>query len=66
VADDGYGVSYMVPDENYFFFHISSKKSSVKTDSERFINHVLKSLEDMKAMFVEVQEKEKQANKKED
>jgi carnitine O-palmitoyltransferase 1 len=66
VADDGYGVSYMVPDENYFFFHISSKKSSVKTDSERFINHVLKSLEDMKAMFLEVQEKEKQANKKED
>ena len=56
----------MVPDENYFFFHISSKKSSVKTDSERFINHVLKSLDDMKAMFEEVMEKEKQTKKKDD
>ena len=56
----------MVPDENYFFFHISSKKSSVKTDSERFINHVLNSLDEMKAMFVEVMEKERQANKKDE
>jgi hypothetical protein len=56
----------MVPNEEYFFFHISSKKSSVKTCSERFINHVLKSLDDMKAMFLEVEEKQKQANKKED
>ena len=56
----------MVPDEKYFFFHISSKKSSPQTDSERFINHVLQSLDDMKAMFLEVEEKEKQANKKED
>ena len=63
MADDGYGVSYMVPDEKYFFFHISSKKSSVKTDSERFINHVLKSLDDMKEMLIEVQEREKAAKK---
>ncbi|XP_028402336.1 carnitine O-palmitoyltransferase 1, liver isoform-like [Dendronephthya gigantea] len=55
VADDGYGVSYMVPDEKYFFFHISSKKSSVQTDSERFINHVLSSLDEMKQMFVQLQ-----------
>ena len=59
-------MSYMVPDENYFFFHISSKKSSVKTDSERFINHVFDSLDEMKAMFVEVMEKERQANKKDE
>lgn len=63
--DDGYGVSYMVPDEKYFFFHISSKKSSVKTDSERFIDHVLQSLGEMKEMFVKLLEIEK-TKKKED
>lgn len=64
MSDDGYGVSYMVPNEDYFFFHVSSKKSSVRTDSERFVNHIFKSLHDMKAMFLELHEKEKQQGKK--
>ena len=64
MADDGYGVSYMVPDDNYFFFHISSKRSSSKTDSERLMDHVVKSLHDMKAMFLEVEGKGKEAKKK--
>lgn len=31
VADDGYGVSYIIAGENLVFFHISSKLSSSKT-----------------------------------
>ena len=31
VADDGYGVSYIVAGEGLIFFHISSKKSSNET-----------------------------------
>jgi hypothetical protein len=34
VADDGYGVSYIVMGEDRIFFHISSKKSSEKTVSK--------------------------------
>jgi carnitine O-palmitoyltransferase 1 len=33
VADDGYGVSYIICGEDTLFFHISSKKSSEKTVS---------------------------------
>lgn len=36
VADDGYGVSYMMADDTRTFFHISSKRSAGNTDSERF------------------------------
>lgn len=31
VADDGYGVSYIIAGENLIFFHISSKRSSPDT-----------------------------------
>ena len=33
VADDGYGVSYIIAGEDILFFHISSKKSSPETVS---------------------------------
>jgi carnitine O-palmitoyltransferase 1, liver isoform len=33
VADDGYGVSYIIAGEDLIFFHISSKKSSHDTVS---------------------------------
>lgn len=33
VADDGYGVSYIIAGENLLFFHISNKKSSRQTVS---------------------------------
>ena len=33
VADDGYGVSYIVAGEDLLFFHISSKKSCLTTVS---------------------------------
>ena len=51
VADDGYGVSYMVPDENRIFFHISSKISSGKTDSEKFLKLLFQTMDDMKELF---------------
>jgi carnitine O-palmitoyltransferase 1 len=34
VADDGYGVSYIIAGEDIVFFHISSKRSSSKTGQE--------------------------------
>jgi carnitine O-palmitoyltransferase 1 len=37
VADDGYGVSYIVAGEDTIFFHISSKKSSPHTVSYRSV-----------------------------
>lgn len=37
VADDGYGVSYMIAGENTIFFHVSSKFSSSETVSSPFV-----------------------------
>lgn len=53
VADDGYGVSYMIAGEDLLFFHVSSKKSSKETDSARFANNISKAFADMKLMFEE-------------
>ena len=36
VADDGYGVSYMFPNDDVIFPHITSKHSASQTDSSRF------------------------------
>ncbi|XP_066946043.1 carnitine O-palmitoyltransferase 1, liver isoform isoform X2 [Macrobrachium rosenbergii] len=51
VADDGYGVSYIIAGEDTVFFHISSKKSSPVTDSRRFARQIEKALDDMKNLF---------------
>ena len=51
VADDGYGVSYLVAGENRFFFHVSSKRSSTVTNSARFAKAVRQALVDMRALF---------------
>lgn len=37
VADDGYGVSYIIAGEDLLFFHISNKKTSQQTVSIYFI-----------------------------
>ena len=50
VADDGYGVSYMVLQDK-IFFHISSKKSSEETSSTRFQAYLRQALRDMKELF---------------
>lgn len=51
VADDGYGVSYIIAGEDFIFFHISSKKSCPQTDSTRFAARLKQALRDMKTMF---------------
>jgi len=53
VADDGYGVSYMMANDDITFFHISSKRSCKKTDSEKFKAALWKAHEDMRALFDE-------------
>nr|KAF6267555.1 carnitine palmitoyltransferase 1B [Myotis myotis] len=51
VADDGYGVSYMIAGENTIFFHISSKFSSSETNAQRFGNHIRQALLDIADLF---------------
>ncbi|KAL6442752.1 hypothetical protein ACFW04_002673 [Cataglyphis niger] len=51
VADDGYGVSYIIAGENLLFFHVSSKRSSSKTDAARFAKQIEKALDDMKNLL---------------
>ncbi|GAU97629.1 hypothetical protein RvY_08895 [Ramazzottius varieornatus] len=51
VADDGYGVSYIISGENVLFFHISSKKSSTQTSSDRFRKAIRQALLDIRALF---------------
>nr|XP_045604832.1 carnitine O-palmitoyltransferase 1, liver isoform-like isoform X2 [Procambarus clarkii] len=51
VADDGYGVSYIIAGEDILFFHVSSKKSSPVTDSQRFARQIEKALMDMRYLF---------------
>ncbi|XP_055588648.1 carnitine O-palmitoyltransferase 1, liver isoform isoform X1 [Uranotaenia lowii] len=53
VADDGYGVSYIVAGEDLIFFHISSKKACGTTSSERFSQQIARALDDMKHLFEE-------------
>ncbi|XP_053567657.1 LOW QUALITY PROTEIN: carnitine O-palmitoyltransferase 1, liver isoform-like [Bombina bombina] len=51
VADDSYGVSYIIVGENLINYHISSKFSSSETDSHRFGKHIRGALLDILALF---------------
>ncbi|XP_058264297.1 carnitine O-palmitoyltransferase 1, liver isoform isoform X1 [Hemibagrus wyckioides] len=51
VADDGYGVSYIILGEDLINFHISSKHSSPETDSHRFGSHIKQAMLDILALF---------------
>uniref|UniRef100_A0A671YA61 Carnitine O-palmitoyltransferase 1, muscle isoform n=1 Tax=Sparus aurata TaxID=8175 RepID=A0A671YA61_SPAAU len=51
VADDGYGVSYIIVGENLITFHISCKFSCPDTDSYRFGQHIWKAMVDIQALF---------------
>ncbi|KAI1237972.1 hypothetical protein IHE44_0014070 [Lamprotornis superbus] len=51
VADDGYGVSYIILDENSIHFHVSSKISCSETDSHRFGQNIQKALVDIMGLF---------------
>jgi carnitine O-palmitoyltransferase 1, liver isoform len=50
VADDGYGVSYMVSGENSVFFHVSSKFSAPNTDSARFVERIRVAMADLREL----------------
>ena len=45
------GVSYMVTGEDRIYFHVSCKRSSDRTNSERFRGHVLESFRKLRALF---------------
>uniref|UniRef100_A0A8I3NF02 carnitine O-palmitoyltransferase n=2 Tax=Canis lupus familiaris TaxID=9615 RepID=A0A8I3NF02_CANLF len=51
VADDGYGVSYILVGENLINFHISSKFSSPETDSHRFGKYLKQAMSDIISLF---------------
>ena len=51
VADDGYGVSYMVAGEDQIFFHVSSHKNAKNTDSSKFLTNIKQALVDIKDIF---------------
>ncbi|XP_062847047.1 carnitine O-palmitoyltransferase 1, liver isoform isoform X1 [Trichomycterus rosablanca] len=51
VADDGYGVSYIILGEDLINFHISSKHSSHETDSHRFGSHIKQAMLDILNLF---------------
>ncbi|KAJ0405889.1 hypothetical protein ATCC90586_003350 [Pythium insidiosum] len=53
VAEDGYGVSYMIAGENMIAFHISSKLSCEKTSSEQFAKDLFQAFADMKKLLLE-------------
>lgn len=51
VADDGYGVSYMVAGEDMIWFHCSSKKSSARTATARFMGHLFEAFREMRVVM---------------
>ncbi|XP_049885922.1 carnitine O-palmitoyltransferase 1, liver isoform [Pectinophora gossypiella] len=62
VADDGYGVSYIIVGEETIFFHVSSKKSCPITSSSNFVKQIEGSLKDVQDLFVEYKKlKQKQS-----
>jgi len=50
VADDGYGVSYIIVGEDCIFFHVSAKKSCPGTDAYRFAKRIETALADIRKM----------------
>ncbi|XP_026523955.1 carnitine O-palmitoyltransferase 1, liver isoform isoform X1 [Notechis scutatus] len=51
VADDGYGVSYIIVGENLINFHVSSKFSCIETNSHRFGKNIKQALCDILNLF---------------
>lgn len=51
VTDDGYGVSYIISSDQTVSFHVTSKKSSSKTDSSRFVTNIVQAMQDMRSLF---------------
>ncbi|XP_068081222.1 carnitine O-palmitoyltransferase 1, liver isoform isoform X2 [Anabrus simplex] len=53
VADDGYGVSYIIAGEDILFFHVTSKQSSPETNSSGFVSQIERALADIRNLFLE-------------
>ncbi|KFD58677.1 hypothetical protein M513_00370 [Trichuris suis] len=53
VADDGYGVSYIIAGDHVISYHISAKVSCPTTSASRFRDGLRKSLSDIRALFEE-------------
>ncbi|XP_018592425.1 carnitine O-palmitoyltransferase 1, liver isoform-like isoform X1 [Scleropages formosus] len=51
VADDGYGVAYIILGENMINFHVSCKHSCAQTDSHKFGAQIRRALLDLLALF---------------
>ncbi|XP_063681004.1 carnitine O-palmitoyltransferase 1, liver isoform-like isoform X4 [Bolinopsis microptera] len=51
VADDGYGVSYIIAGEDNIFFHVSSKKACPNTNSRKFAADIEEAMQDIKNLF---------------
>ncbi|KAG7313641.1 hypothetical protein JYU34_000799 [Plutella xylostella] len=52
VADDGYGVSYIIAGDDTLFFHVSCNKTCPKTSASNFVKEIERSLADVKEMFL--------------
>lgn len=57
VADDGYGVSYIIVGENMINFHVSCKNSCAHTNSRRFGSQISRALKDLMSLFSSDSEK---------
>uniref|UniRef100_A0A6P7GLT9 carnitine O-palmitoyltransferase n=1 Tax=Diabrotica virgifera virgifera TaxID=50390 RepID=A0A6P7GLT9_DIAVI len=53
VADDGYGVSYIIAGEDLLFFHVSNKESCPTTDCHRFARNIERALADIRQTFLD-------------
>ncbi|XP_062973116.1 carnitine O-palmitoyltransferase 1, liver isoform isoform X2 [Elgaria multicarinata webbii] len=51
VADDGYGVSYIIVGDDLISFHVSSKFSCLETNSHRFGRNIEQALCDIRNLF---------------
>jgi carnitine O-palmitoyltransferase 1, liver isoform len=51
VSNDGYAVSYIFLRDEFLFFHVSSKKSSRATNTDRFSKHIIRAMSDIKQLF---------------
>ncbi|CAI8037065.1 Carnitine O-palmitoyltransferase 1, liver isoform [Geodia barretti] len=53
VTEKGYGVSYIIQGDYHIYFHVSSFKSALNTDSARFANLIKESMSDMRELFLD-------------
>lgn len=50
-SHNGYSVSYFPFNDEILFLHVSSMKNCESTDTEIFLNGILKALTDLKELF---------------